>query len=274
MSNIDLNTPITNPDLVNLFDEIKKIPAGSEQYNQYMNLALQEVATKANLLAIVEIKRNNPTPGVDGKVTLNQGDTISFRMLGSNDGKTYLPLFTDWDNLRLYDEFKDKHVETMVMPFDHFVSMMNDNISGVVINPFSHNLGLSKEQLLHMKEIKQLQATGATERVIQKETKVLLAEPSPYPLDLTNALIEYAKKNKSIDRLHLKLMNNAGEISFLLIVGFKGDRSEIFPKLAETARPFLKNGMFIDMVSYDDSFGKQAADNKPFYVKKKGLFGF
>jgi len=39
------------------------------------------------------------------------------------------------------------------------------------------------------------------------------------------------------------------------------------------ARPYLSEGMYIDMVPFSDDFGRGTAEGEPFYRRKRGLFG-
>lgn len=70
-----------------------------------------------------------------------------------------------------------------------------------------------------------------------------------------------------MNAIHLKLMVNGDEKSYLLIVDFNGDRNEVFGLLANAGKPFLPEGMYLDIVPISDNSWKKVADNKPFYRK-------
>lgn len=91
---------------------------------------------------------------------------------------------------------------------------------------------------------------------------------------MVKALSDYSRKVKEIRSIWLKLMIQDQEQSYLLVVDFTGDRQKIFSGLADVARPYLPSNMYIDMVPYDDDFGRKASQTgKPFYQRKKRLFG-
>ena len=82
------------------------------------------------------------------------------------------------------------------------------------------------------------------------------------------------QKVKEIKSIWLKLMIRNEEQSYLLVVDFAGDRKKIFSGLADAARDYLPSRMYIDIVPYNDDFGRKAAENsKPFYQRKHKLFG-
>ena len=57
------------------------------------------------------------------------------------------------------------------------------------------------------------------------------------------------------------------EKSFLIIVDAEGDARKYFPNIANSAMPYIPKGMFIDMIPYDDDFGRDAASGEPFYKR-------
>jgi hypothetical protein len=107
--------------------------------------------------------------------------------------------------------------------------------------------------------------------VVQKDTKVQVGEPAEYPVQMIDAISKAAKTDRRVNAIHLKLMVNGDEKSYLLIVDFNGDRNEVFGLLANAGKPFLPEGMYLDIVPISDNSWKKVADNKPFYRKK--LFG-
>ena len=128
-----------------------------------------------------------------------------------------------------------------------------------------------KELIQHVKEIKEMQQSGHCEKVVQKDTKVQVGEPAEYPVQMIDAISKAAKTDRRVNAIHLKLMVNGDEKSYLLIVDFNGDRNEVFGLLANAGKPFLPEGMYLDIVPISDNSWKKVADNKPFYRKK--LFG-
>ena len=91
---------------------------------------------------------------------------------------------------------------------------------------------------------------------------------------MVNAICRYAKNVKKINAIWLKLMVKDGEQSFLLIVDSIGDEQTIYNGIAQAGQQYLPAGMYIDIISYEEPFGKNAATGKPFYKKKSSIFPF
>ena len=147
-----------------------------------------------------------------------------------------------------------------------------DSEKGIVINPYSDNFVISPQNVIHMKDHKDMVTKGYSEQKVSKDTQVMIGEPAVYPTEMVQSIKEFANKNKAIKAIWLKLMMKDGEQSYLVIVDFKGDQNMVFAGIADAARPYL-NGMYIDMVPYADRFGQKAATGQPFYRRKIGLFG-
>ena len=186
----------------------------------------------------------------------------------------FYPVFIDWEEFGKWEAMKYRKPQTMIMSFDDYVAMVVEKGrgSGIVINPFSDNLLLDREMMAHLKQQKQLADQGHVDYRVPEKTSVKLGEPANYPQDMVQAICAYAKSKKTIQALWLRLMEKAGEWSYLLVVDFSGDRQSIFDEIAKVARPYL-NKMYLDMVPLESEFGHKATDGiKPIYSKKRGLF--
>ena len=123
-----------------------------------------------------------------------------------------------------------------------------------------------------MKKHKDIVTKGYSENVVEKDTAVKIGDPADYPTEMVEAIKAYAKTNKSIISIWLKLMIRETEKSFLLIVDFKGDMNAAFSSIAKVANMHNHSGLPIDMIPFADTFGQSAARGEPFYKRKKGLF--
>ena len=160
----------------------------------------------------------------------------------------------------------------MILSFEDYYAMLNDSDSGLCINPYTDNFVLPKELLQRVSEVKSMRQIGFYKKVIQKDTHVLTGEPKDYPYAMTEAVSNAAKSDSRIKAIHLKLMISGDEKSYLFIVDFRGDRNEVFPLLVNAGKPYLPEGMFIDIVPLNEEPWKSIADNKPFYKRKGFLF--
>lgn len=264
----DINQPIENPKLKDLISDLRK--ADNAHFAAVNEAIAEEIAMNAFMLAVMNtdgagIENNN-----DGTATIKKDTVLSFEFLADGKGRTFLPVFTDWDELRKWDKYKDSFVQTLVLSFDD-MSAITAGKNGIAVNPFSDNYVISAENVLSMKRHKEVLTKGFSEEVVKKDTKVQIGDPADYPAEMAEAIRRYAEKNKGIRAIWLKLMIKEGEKSYLLIVD-ADDAPACFNGIGEAANPYIGKGMFLDMVPYNSEFGRKAAAGKPFYKRSKGMF--
>ncbi len=266
---VDINKPVTNPEL------IAAINAMRENYTKENQDRVFIEVLKAHFISPAVITPAPEPSEEGGKAVLKEGTQISFNLIENTAKLQYFLAFTDWDELEKWS--KNENQQTLILTFDDLAAMVldeNSDASGFVINPFGGNLIFDKNLIMAIKAENERRASvGATEQVVEKDTPVQLGKPSVYPEEMVKAIIEHMKKQKNVKAAYLQLMTKGEEQSYLLVVDFEGDRKETFNKIAYSAKQYLKD-MFIDMVPYDSDFGRDAAKNvEPFYKRKKfGLF--
>ena len=270
---VDVNKPLENPVLKELFARVRQARTDEERAEAF-NEAAEEIVMNAHFLSAVEFSQSPEDQG-DGTAVCKAETTMSLAGLTTQDGRSFLPVFIDWEELGKWDAVRGETPSTMIFSFDDYAAMVlgSDGGSGLVVNPFSDNMVITREMVAQWREHKQIVLTGHAEHTVKKDTQVLLGEPKEYPTVLVEALSDCAKREKSIQRLWLRLMQKDGEFSYLVIVENQGGGKPPYDQLAERARPYL-NGMYVDMVPYGDGFGRDAAEGvEPFYKRQKGLFG-
>lgn len=266
---VDVNKPVENPVLKALLNEYGN--ADQTQRNALAEKIAEETALRAHLLAVIHVNENDIEHHGDGTAVFRQNSSISFEMFKAADGTDFLPVYTDWEELRKYEKYKDIHINTLILSFDDIASITAGR-AGAVIDPFSHNFVISPADIVHIKQHKDAVTKGYSENTVQKDTTVQIGEPADYPHEMAEAVRQYAKTDRSVKAVWLKLMIKENERSYLLIVDFDGDRDTVFSAIADTAVKHIHNGLPVDMVPYADSFGRKAASGKPIYKKKTGLF--
>lgn len=266
---IDVNKPVTNPELVIAIKEMKE-----SNTKECQDHVINEVM-KAHFISPVNI---SPAPGPSSdssEVVLKENTTINFNIIENTANQQFFLSFTDWQELGKWN--KGENQQTLILTFDDLAAMVLDkkgNSEGFVINPYGENIIFNKTMIEALREDKERRAKGGVvEQVVKKDTTVQLGQPRIYPKEMVNAISNYLKKQKNVHAAYLQLMIKEGEQSYLVIVDFTGDRRELFDGIANVAMSHL-NGMFIDLVPYDSDFGHNAINNiEPFYKKKKfGLF--
>ena len=223
---IDLNKPVTNPELLEAIDAMKR-DGSSENLDHVINEVM-----RANFLSPVII---TPAPEADesGSTVLKAETTISFHMITDSVGKSYFPAFTDWDELRKWN--KEENMQTLISTFDDYAAMVlgeNGRSEGFVINPFGTNIPFSRDMIESLKNQKEkinenvIDDSGIREHTVEKDTKILLGQPAVYPSDLVRSVTNYIKQQKNVEKAFLLLMKNEEnkESSYLIVMDFKGDK--------------------------------------------------
>ncbi|WP_022819754.1 SseB family protein [Fusobacterium russii] len=152
---IDVNKPLENPVLKDLFQKLKKAKEDDE-YAKVLNNLAEEIAMNAYFLSVVELSEE-PEKQNDGSFILKEDTEISFPMLSNQENQTFYPIFIDWEELYKWEDLKKENLKTAIFNFDDYLSMVfnNENNYGIVINPFSDNFLLDKENLKIWKAIKE-----------------------------------------------------------------------------------------------------------------------
>ncbi|QIK70358.1 enhanced serine sensitivity protein SseB [Erysipelothrix sp. HDW6C] len=260
---VDVNTPVTNP---NLKENLKAYRESNSE--SLLDSIFEAIIMEAHLLAVVSF--DNAPKIAEGKLT--EGAVMRVNHLTNAEGQSYLPLFTDWEEVARWQSLPNKP-ETLIVRFDDFAAMVqkNETITGVVINPFSTNFVLSRQSLDNFKRQKEIRLTGTSQEVIEKETEIMLGEPSDYPQAMVAAIANALKHHLGVKKAWLQLMRRNGESSYLIVVDSE-DRS-VVPVIGESAKPFLK-GMFVDIMLYEanSSIGQRMDSLEPFYLAKSNTF--
>lgn len=248
---VDVNKPVTNPELVKSMDDF-----------------LAEKSAEKELILIKKIKKANYLVPIvfEGEIEGNifkKDSTISFKLITNNLNQSFFLAFTDWDELGKWSKERE---ETLISTYDDLSHMVlkSEHVEGFVINPYNQNFVITKEVIEYFNR--------NSEVVIKKDTEVKLGQPADYPYEMTKALSSFFKKNKDIESAYLFLAHKEGDQkpNLMLIIETSGDKSILFPKIAAVAREFLAKEEYIDLVTLDSNFGKNAIkDSTPFYKKKK-----
>lgn len=214
------------------------------------------------------IKMSQPPKKLpNGEQTLAQGTGISFFMLTANDGGHYVPMFTKRAEMEQWTTNTEKN--TVLMGFDNIAKIVetNPNCAGIVVNPFAQNLVIPRRFVEEMKERRDLLRDGQTSSVLTADTPCEFYTLSPYPMEMSNALVETAKATGAIEALWLRGAKLEGADGYLLLVKFNGDRNVVFSRLGQAAKPFLGK-LPLHIVDAKSGFGEKSVKNvMPFYTR-------
>ena len=252
---------MTNMNKTNENDRLKELLKKIDEDNcpELENEILEEIIMKANFLSYINSNELESTFG-----------NINFNVLKTDDNKTYLPAFTDLEELSKWGI--PANMNTITLNFDDYVEIILDNnnnsIDGLVINPFGDYYIISKEGLKELKEMKK-ERLKVNEIRIETNSKILISEPKHYPTMMMEEIKNCCNSLGNINKAWLLEMMTEKDKSWLLVLNFEGDKNYIFSKISQAARNYLGN-MYLDMLPYEDDFARNSVQNhKAFYVKNK-----
>lgn len=266
--NVEINKPLENPRLKELFARRRAAEDG-EALRPVMEKLLSEVVLNARFLSVVRLS-SAPEAEESGRAVLPAEADIGFPMLAAPDGRQFYPVFIDREELGKWDPLPEEGLKTLALGFDEYAYMVLDKNEGdgLVINPFSDNLSLDRGSLRELRERKELRMEGHARKQVEEDAVVQLGEPDVYPEEMVEAICQYAEADPAVKRLWLRMMEQNGELSYLLVADCAGEPEPLFEMMAAAAAPYLGE-MFIDMLSLSDRFAQRAIEgNSPFYRRK------
>ena len=257
----DITKAVENPRFKELFAQWNESKSDADLSN-----LMEEIVLRARFLAVFESSAEFKDTG-NHTAVIEKDTLLSFPMITDTEEHSYQPVFGDWVEVGKWQALK-KPPQSLILSFDdlHEMFVKRENVAGIVINPFGERFVISREWMASLKIRKDLVLKGMTEVTLDKPTRVMLGEPKVYPVEMVRAIREHLGNSSCVKRAWLRLMVKDNEQSFLLVFDFTGDRGTVFEGIAQAARPFL-NGMYISMVSFEDTFSQGAVNGvEPFFV--------
>ena len=249
---------MTDMNKTNENERLKKLLKKIDEDNspELDNEILEEIIMKVNFLSYINSNELESTFG-----------NINFNVLKTDDNKTYLPAFTDLEELSKWGI--PEKMNTITLNFDDYVEIILDNnIDGLVINPFGDYYIIPKEGLKDLKEMKK-ERLKVNEIKIESNSKILISEPKHYPTMMMEAITNCCNELGNINKAWLLEMMTEKDKSWLLVLDFEGDKNYTFSKISQAARNYLGN-IYLDMLPYEDDFARNSVQNhKAFYTKNK-----
>lgn len=270
----EISRPIMNPTLVcaaNYFFQGLSTKSVSRDMEANM---FKEIYNAKYLMPLDASKMNMEKINTDnGESVVKEKSIMQFPLITNSEDKSFYPFFTDWNEFRRFD--KDQKFSGNIVTFED-IKYFIDKADGISINPYGVNITLTKDMLSVIESIAKGSSQNMVikEQVTEKDTNVMLGEPSDYPQEMIDEICKYLKTNKNVNAAYLRLMIKDNEQSYLIVVDFSGDKNEVFSGIANAAVPF-SNSKYLDFVSLSSDFGKTAVENvESFYKKKKfWIFG-
>ena len=170
------------------------------------NEILEEIIMKVNFLSYVNLDETETDFG-----------NINFNVLTTDDNKIYLPAFTDLEELSKWGI--PANMDTITLNFDNYVEIIleNENIEGLVINPFGDSYILSREWLKELKAMKK-ERLKVNEIRIEANSKILISEPKQLPTMMMDAIKDCCDSLENVNKAWILEMITEKDKSWLLIL--------------------------------------------------------
>ena len=282
---------LKNQDLIMAY-HLMQYNATPERQAEFM----QEVV-KARFLAPASFDPE-PETGEDGKLKLQPNTKVSFPEVANNEGKKYLPAFTDWKSAQKWELKEGQRL--IATNFEDYAAMVlrDQDASGFVINPFEENIRIERNVIAAIKQqqaafIKQ-KLTEAQKR--QAEQKVQAAagqgngaagqpagqqgQSAPGQAQRTVTLsfhriekcpekfLEEARtylKTQPVKKAYLQGLMQGDRKGCLFVLDHEGDEKTLFNELAKISKPYMP-GMYLYATTVNSDLGKKAMNGmEPFY---------
>ena len=139
---LDLDKAVENPALVRAMEQLAT--TNSEANRDQL---VGELEHAEFLAAILPVDAKMPLAGPPGATIVSKGTRFDVLASGK-DGKSYLLLFTDWAQLRMYT---NKNVKGWVLPAsDAWAFGLQNGFEGVVVNPAHNALPLTRQMVQYL----------------------------------------------------------------------------------------------------------------------------
>ena len=257
---------------------------------------MQEVV-KARFLAPASFDPE-PETGEDGKLKLQPNTKVSFPEVANNEGKKYLPAFTDWKSAQKWELKEGQRL--IATNFEDYAAMVlrDQDASGFVINPLEENIRIERTVIAAIKQqqaafIKQKLAEAQKRQAEQKGQAAAgqgngaagqpagqQGQSAPGQAQRTVTLsfhriekcpekfLEEARtylKTQPVKKAYLQGLMQGDRKGCLFVLDHEGDEKALFNELAKISKPYMP-GMYLYATTVNSDLGKKAINGmEPFY---------
>ena len=211
------------------------------------------------------------TPSEDGEFVLEAGSKIQIKNWEKADGSPVIPFFSSLEVLKKSINGAESYLS---LPVRSFFEMTQG--ATLVLNPkSSYGKEFVPEEVAHLLSIGVSRAPS--KRVIEKETKVLLGQPSDYPSKMVDSITQLLAKHDSVKKAYLAFMHDTSvDEKPHLVVGIEadGDIETVMREVGNVAGDTAPKGEPVDLYRVDENDSGLSKyfinQTKPFYDKKWG----
>ena len=140
------------------------------QTKNLVNKLADAICVKSNFVTYVGMSQK-PQKVEDGKAFFSSDTKVVYFTLTDKEGREFLPLFTDEEELLKWTQATEKKPFRMLMNFDDLgpILITNTKFTGVVINPMSDNFIMPRDLIARWMTRKRIVLDQAIREVIKKK---------------------------------------------------------------------------------------------------------
>jgi hypothetical protein len=194
------------------------------------------------------------------------GSRKSFALLMTADGRKFVPAFLNRkSNLGRFTE-----KQLIEFPYSRLKYLIIDSpaeINGIVIAPFEENMILDRRIM----ELIDIRIMGMSLRREDHRGKLRLGVPDLVPRGLPEALRNFFEQSMEVEAAWLvtAMQEQDKEAHWMLIIDFQGEKIELFPKVAEVMKRYMKQGALFELIGHNKAFDTSRFASAQVYRKSK-----
>ncbi|NLC96572.1 MAG: enhanced serine sensitivity protein SseB [Erysipelotrichaceae bacterium] len=247
------NKPIENSSLIEAINNLKLNPNKISE-----NMFFSELK-KAKFIIPVKFNKQ-PTVDDNNNYVFDKDVSINLILIKDLKDTYYYPAFLDYGSFKTWNKNVElSNIITDYQGYHQFLNSESNKAKGVAIDPFGLNIICSKELIDDL--------VDGNMNKINIDDKPIISNPKIYPTSMVNALYDYLKENKNVNKVFLKTLVYPDNMKFLIIVDKDCDDS-IFINLREIAFPFSK-GVELVFININEEMAINAIKERdiPFFER-------
>lgn len=188
----------------------------------------------------------------------------SFALLMTGDGRKFIPAFLHKKS-KLGRFRQEQLVEIPYSKLKYLIIDSMAEINGIVIAPFEDNIVLDRKIM----EIIDSRIMGMTLRREEHVGRIKLRKPDIVPYGLTNDLMQFFEQNIEVESAWLLNAMSENEISehWMLLINFYGEKTQLFPSVAEIMKPYMKPGEKFELIQKSPDFITNEIEPARIYIR-------
>ncbi len=254
---------ITNPKLVEAISAMQ-----AEGSKENIDAMINQVV-EAKFILPAKVTNIPHAETKNGQTMMGNQTQVQFRLLENANKDKFFGAFTDMDELNKWKG--NENSNKVITDFDSLAQMVVDpkaNVLGFVINPFGKSVTFPKPMVHAIKQQRDYLRMN-TKNTIKPGAEIKLGDPKEYPIDLMAALINHFSTEPYVNSAYLRLIQQDGVKSYLIVVDFIGNMEQTFEAIADVAKPYLDDEVQLSMMPFSMEFGQNAVKGiEPFYKKQ------